>query len=212
MPEQQLGRLLHFIDQYLQILAPLNLDVSAFVYVEHWLEEAFQRINGLSDLYYDWALAAQKFAAQVDYPPLDERLWDLENRVELARGPRWKHDSAGEPLVRFAAFIAAYNGDPATASAAWEKLGQIELAVHQARVAGDLERAYNLLRRHNQQAPEELATAVKLLRQAAQLETKHHHLTPAERATIIEQLAQLSDRLRSVEELSAETEGIGPLT
>jgi hypothetical protein len=212
LAEQELGKLIHYIDQYLQMLAPLNLDVSAFVYVEHWLEEAFQRLNGHSSLYYDWALAAQKFAAQVDYPPLDERLWDLENRVELERGPRWKQDGAGEPLVRFAAFIAAYNGDPATASAAWEKLGQIELAVHQARVAGDLERAYGLLRRHNRQAPEELATAVKLLRQAAQLETKHLHLTPAERAAIVEQLAQLSDRLRNAEETPAEAEDSAPLT
>jgi hypothetical protein len=200
LSEQELGRLIHYTDQYLQILAPLNLDVSAFVYVEHWLEETFQQINGFYRLFYDWALAAQKYAAQLDYPPLDERLWDLENRVELARGPQWKQEDGDEVLVKFAAVIAAYNGDALTASRAWEKLGQTDLAIQQARLGGDLERAYNLLRRHNLPVPEELATAVKLLRQAAQLETKQRHLTPAERETIVAQLAQLSERLRSSED------------
>lgn len=199
LSQQQLPRLIGYIDRYLKILAPLNLELAAFVYVEHWLEEAFGRLDGYSSLYYDWALAAQSYATLVDYPPLDERLWDLENRVEMERGPGWKTDGTEEPLVKFAALIAAYNGDPATASAAWEKLGQVELAVHQARLAGDLERAYNLLRKHNKQAPEELATAVKLIRQAAQLEAKHHHLTPAERETVVAHLTALADQLRQDE-------------
>jgi hypothetical protein len=201
----ELARLIHYTDQYLQMLAPLNLEVSAFVYVEHWLEEAFQRLDGHYRLYYDWALAAQKYAAQLDYPPLDERLWDLENRVELTRGLRWKQEDGDEALVKFGALIAAYNGDPLTASNAWEKLGQMELAIQQARLGGDLERAYSLLRRQNLPVPEELATAVKLIRQAAQLETKHHHLTPAERAAIVEHLAQLSDRLRPGAEPDGDT-------
>ena len=144
-------------------------------------------------------MAAQSYATLVDYPPLDERLWDLENRVELARGAGWKQDSSDEPLVKFAALIAAYNGDPATASAAWEKLGQIDLAAAQARAAGDLERTYNLLRRHNKAVPEEVALAVKLLRQATQLAAKHHHLTPAEREAITTQLAALSEQLAASE-------------
>jgi hypothetical protein len=200
LAERELARLIGCIDNYLRILAPLNLDISAFVYVEHWLEEVFGSLNGRSDLYYDWALAAQSYATLVDYPPLDERLWDLENRIELQRGPGWKVDGTDEPLVKFAALIAAYNGDPATASAAWEKLGQIDLAVNQARAAGDLERAYTLLRKHSKPAPEELALAVKLLRQAAQLAAKHHHLTPAERETVIAQLEELAAQLRPNEE------------
>ena len=196
MSAGELQRLIACIENYLHILAPLNLDISAFVYVEHWLEEAFQHLNARRDLYYDWALAAQSYGTLVDYPPLDERLWDLENRVELALGPGWKQDGGDEPLVKFAALIAAYNGDPATASAAWEKLGQIDLAASQARAAGDLERAYNLLRRHNKPVPEEVALAVKILRQAAQLEAKHHHLTAAERETLLAQLDRLAGHLR----------------
>ena len=212
LTQPQLARLIRYTEQYLQLLAPLNLDMSAFVYVAHWLEEAFGRLNGYSGLYYDWALAAQKFGAQVDYPPLDERLWDLENRVELERGPNWKLEAgigSDEALVRFGAFIAAYNGDPAVASVAWEKLGQVELAAQQARLAGDMERAYNLLRRYNKPVPEDLATAVKLLRQAAQLEGKYRHLTPAERAAIVAQLTQLSERLQASEDPETDPEA-GP--
>jgi hypothetical protein len=194
--EGELERLIRLTDQYLQVLGPLNLDMTAFVYVAHWLEEAFVRLGEHSRLYYDWALAAQKFAVQVDYPPLDERLWDLENRVELQRGRGWKTESDDEPLVRLAALLAAYNGDPLTASAAWEKLGQMELAIQQARLGGDLERAYGLLRRQNLPVPEELATAVKLLRQATQLSGKYRHLTAAERETVSAQLEELSARLR----------------
>jgi hypothetical protein len=204
--EPELSRLIHYTDQYLQILAPLNLDVSAFVYVEHWLEETFGQLNGFYRLFYDWALAAQKYAVQLDYPPLDERLWDLENRVELSRGHRWKQEDGDEALVKFAALIAAYNGDALTASSAWERLGQFDLAIQQARLGGDLERAYNLLRRHNLPVPEELATAVKLLRQAAQLATKQRHLMPAERETIVAHLAELSDRLRSPDSEQDESE------
>ena len=103
---------------------------------------------------------------------LDDHIWDLENWAELAAGSDWKSTATDEGLLRFAAFVAAYNGEPATASRAWEKLGQIELAASQARAAGELERAYHLLRQAGQPLPEELSIAVKFLRQAAQLMTK----------------------------------------
>jgi hypothetical protein len=108
----------------------------------------------------------------------------------------WKAPGGDEPLMKFAALIAAYNGDPVTASTTYEALGQIDLAIHQARVAGDLERAYGLLRRHNKPVPEELATAVKLDRLTAQLQNKYHNLTQAERETLVAHLAQLTDHLR----------------
>ena len=87
--------------------------------------------------------------------------------------------------------MAAYNGEPATASRAWEKLGQLELAANQARAAGELERAYNLLRQAGQPLPEELSIAVKFLRQAAQLTTKQRGLQPAERHALAEELTAL---------------------
>ena len=72
-----------------------------------------------------------------------------------------------------------------------------------------MERAYNLLRRYNKPVPEDLATAVKLLRQAAQLEGKYRHLTPAERAAIVAQLTQLSERLQASEDPETDPEA-GP--
>jgi len=217
LAENELRTLIGCIDRYLRILLPLNLDIAAFVYVEHWLEEAFGQLGAHWALYAGWALAAEHYAALADYPPLDEHLWDLENRVDMAFGAGWKtSDAAGaesrggregqreglsegerEALLRFGALMAAYNGDPLAASAAWERLGEIDLAVEQARAGGDLERAYTLLRTHNRPAPEELATAVKLLRQAQQLGTKGRQLTPAERAALAAQLRALAERLEA---------------
>ena len=124
LSHSQVGKLIRYIDHYLEILAPLTLDPSAFVFVEHWLEEAFDRLGTHADLYYDWAIMAQTYVALNDYPWLDERLWDLENRTELAAGPQWKVETTLEPLLKFAAFIDTYNGDAAAASVTWEKLGQ----------------------------------------------------------------------------------------
>ena len=134
-------------------------------------------------------------ASLANYAALDEHLWDLENRVELALGLRWKTEAESEYLLRFAAFIAAYNEEPATASLAWEKLGQMELAIAQARAAGDMERAFHLLRKTGAPIPEELSVAVKLARLAEQLRTKQDRLTPAERQHLADQLQALTGDL-----------------
>ena len=191
----QVSQLLRTIDHYLETVAPLSLETGAFIFVESWLEEAFASLGDHVQLYYDWAIMAQTYAVQDEYPALDEHLWDLENQVELRFGSGWKSSTQDEHLLKFAAFSAAYNGDAAQASVAWEKLGQIELAAHQAREAGDLERAYNLLRRSNTVIPEELSIAVKLLRLVEQLRTKHSRLRPAERRLLAEHLDGLSSVL-----------------
>ncbi|MBK8049314.1 MAG: AAA family ATPase [Anaerolineales bacterium] len=110
-----ISKLIRYIDHYLEVVAPLNLEAAAFVFVEEWLEEAFDQLDGHTELYYDWALMGQTYAALTDYPPLDERLWDLENRVELSAGPAWKATTTDEHLLKFAAFSAAYNDSPALA-------------------------------------------------------------------------------------------------
>lgn len=192
---QQLAQLIRYIDNYLEILAPLSLDPSAFVFVEIWLEEAFRQLRDDGEQFYEWGMMAQTFNAQSDYPPLDERLWDLENRMELRFGPQWRTTVQEDALVKFAAFSAAYNGDAATSSLLWEKLGQLELAVVQAREAGELERAYNLLRRAGKQAPDALSSAVKLMHQADQMAAKAPHLSRAERSTLAARLEALSTHL-----------------
>lgn len=193
---EQADRLLRFSANYLQLLAPLDLEPEAFVFVERWLEEAYAGLGDQEGLYYEWALLGQTYALLNDYPQLDERLWDLENRVELAYGPDWKATLSDERLVKFAAFIAAYNGEAAAASAAWERLGQVDLAVEQAREAGDVERAYALLKRAGLPAPEELNVAVKLHRLAQQLAGRHARLRAAERAALAAQLETLAAQLR----------------
>ena len=193
LTQGQVTKLIRYIDHYLGLLAPLTLDASAFVFVEHWLEEAFAPLGDDAHLYYEWSIMAQTYAALNDYPSLDERLWELENRTEVANGPQWKVETTEEHLLRFAALIAGYNGEAAAASVAWEKLGQIDMAANQAREAGDIERAYHLLRSiHNTQIPEELSIAVKLLRLVEQLQAKHTRLQAAERRVLAEHLAALA--------------------
>jgi hypothetical protein len=188
-------RLVSAVQRYLRAVAPLRPDSRALALPLLWLEEAFVRLNSHYDDYYGWALAAQEYTSLAPYAALDEHLWDLENRVELAFGRRWKTEAESEQLLRFAAFIAAYNEEPATASLAWEKLGQVELAITQARLAGDLERAFHLLRKTGAAIPEELSVAVKLARLAEQLRTKQDRLTPAERRRLAGQLAALTGEL-----------------
>lgn len=187
----EVRRLIRYVDHYLELIAPLDLEPEAFVFVRRWLEEAFAGLGEQGELYYSWAIMAQTLAVSAGYPELDDRIWDLENRAELVAGPDWKSTTSDDGLLRFAAFVAAYNGEPAVASRAWEKLGQLELAAGQARAAGELERAHTLLRQAGQAPPEELAVAVKFLRQAAQLMTKQRGLQPAERRALAEQLAAL---------------------
>lgn len=127
------------------------------------------------------AVLAERYNSLAGYVAMDDRLWDLENRVELHAGPGWTTEADDETVLRFGAFIAAYNGDAHDASLAWEKLGETELAIAQAREAGEMERAYNLLRRAGLAIPEELSTAVKLARQAAQMAAKQQGLRRAER-------------------------------
>ena len=139
LPEQgaltadQVRRLIRYVDHYLELIAPLELEAEAFVFVRRWLEEAFDQLEERVELYYPWALMGQTLGVIAGYPELDDHIWDLENRAELAVGSDWKSTATDEGLLRFAAFVAAYNGEPAVASRAWEKLGQIELAASQAR-------------------------------------------------------------------------------
>src|SRR5690606_1023056 len=166
-----------------------------FAFVAHWIEESFDRLEERSALYYAWAVLAERYNGLAGYAAMDDRLWDLENRVELHAGPHWTTEATDEAVLRFGAFIAAYNGDAHDASLAWEKLGETELAIAQAREAGEMERAYNLLRQAGLAIPEELSTAVKLARQAAQMASKQQGLRRAERRALAGQLAELLHRL-----------------
>ena len=186
----QVRAVLESAREYLRAVKPLAPGDAAYRIVRGWLDETFAALGDHSALYYDWAATADRLALDTDYPPLDERIWDLENRLGLLRRPA--HDPA---VTRFRAFAAAYNGDPGTASLAWEELGEMELAVQQARLAGDLERAYNLMRQARLPIAEELATAVKALRLLQQVEQKQHGLTPAERRAILEELTRLHAQL-----------------
>jgi hypothetical protein len=97
---------------------------------------------------------------------------------------------------------ASFADDHATASLLWERAGDPEKAATAAREAGELERAMTLLRAGKLNPPDELASAVKLLRQLEQMEHKLTGLRPAERAA----LAAVMKRVLAG--LAAEEEGL----
>lgn len=189
LTQEQIHLVLELAQRYFAIVRPLGVGETAYVAVQQWLNETYASLANRVGLYYRWAITAQELAGLAGYPRLDECLWDLENRLELASG-RVEIDSAID-VDRFRAFLAAYNGDAAEASRTWERLGEIDLAIEQARSAGDLERAHTLLRQTRHAMPEDLATAVKAVRLLQQLAQKHHSLQPAERRALLEELARV---------------------
>jgi predicted ATPase len=98
-------------------------------------------------------------------------------------------------LDKFQAFLLGYNGDHAAASAAWEVLDELGQAARQAREAGEIERAYDLLRRAKEPIPEDLATAVHALRRLDKLVHKHDSLKLAEKRAIVEQIMRVQAAL-----------------
>ncbi|MCX6045314.1 MAG: AAA family ATPase [Chloroflexi bacterium] len=194
----QIETLLNLARRYLEIVEPLDMAQTAYVYLHHWLEEAFASLHQQTALYYRWALIAQAFAALATYSEMDEHLWDLENRMNLLleHGKR-KMDDAN--LAKFRALLLAYNDDAQGASLAWEQLGEMTMAADYAREAGEMERAYHLLRQTKAPIPEELAIAVKTMRLLQQLEQKYQGLHSEERRVLLEQLAALHTTLTTMD-------------
>jgi hypothetical protein len=191
LSKTELIALLARTEAYLALVGPLALEEEAYLYVKHWLDESFVALMAHPDLYYSWVVVAQEFTAVAPYAVFDEHLWELENHLNLLieRG----RQSPDDPIIkRFRALAAAYNETPAAASVLWEELGETELAIDAARAAGDLERAYQLIRQAKYPMPEELAVTVKAVRLLQQLQQKHHALYPAERQALLDLLETLA--------------------
>ncbi|MDQ3248617.1 MAG: hypothetical protein M3Q45_05345, partial [Chloroflexota bacterium] len=187
----QVESLLKFVERYTASMeAHPRQPLDGYTYGQRWLEEAFANLHQQADLYYRWALVAQTFAEKTLYPALDDHLWDLEHRMDglLEQG---KRTATERNIAKFKALLNSYNGEPGAASLVWEQLGELELAVEFAREAGDMERAYALLRQLKAAIPEELAVAVKTLRLLQQLEQKYQGLRASEQQALLEQLAAL---------------------
>ena len=205
----QIEDLLRRTQRYLALVKPLQLESDGYVYIHRWLDEAFTQLVRHPALYYRWAITAQEFDAQSGYMVLDEHLWELENHLTMQVGQAQhatakqsaEKEATEKEIKRFQAFIAAYNEAPAQASLLWEELGEMELAVANAREAGELERAYTLLRQAKLMIPEELAIAVKAVRLLQQLEQKYQGLLPAERQTLLAELAKVGNAVTRHEQV-----------
>jgi len=191
----QTADLLQRTQAYLALIKPLLLEADAYSYARRWLDETFTHLPRYPALYYRWAITAQEFTTRSTYALFNEHLWELENHLTIQSDHDRQHgrqQTDEREIKRFQAFIAAYNETPAQASLLWEELGEMELAIANARAAGDLERAYTLLRQEKLPIPEELAVTVKALRLLQQLEQKHQSLHLAERQTLLAELTKVS--------------------
>lgn len=192
--EQEVRDLLDRTEHYLAIVGPLKLDEEAYLYARHWLDEAVRTVVGYPSLYFQWVTIAQGMLEVASYPAFDDHLWALESQLAhlTDNGHVPKEDLN---IKRFRAFVAVYNETPEEASLLWEELGEITLAIDAARAAGDVERAYQLLRQSKESIPEELAVTVKTIRLLEQLQQKHQGLQPAERETLRQALQNLTAAL-----------------
>lgn len=202
---QQLERVLVHIDEWVSLSRQAEYatltHLAGTAFVLRWLEEVYGSLNEHLLYFYDWAHSAARVIARLDATDFraytwsfDDYLWDLEHRVEqqLAENPQ-RSKRVQQALDRFKAFLLGYHGHKEEASLAWERLGNYEEAGRQARLSGQLERAYNLLRRSDSSIPEALAVAVKALRLLDQLKSKHEDLTPAEKDALLEQLSSICE-------------------
>ena len=80
----QIETLLNLARRYLEIVQPLDMAQTAYVYLHYWLEEAFASLQQQTALYYRWAILSPKpLPRSAAYPEMDEHLWDLENCMNL---------------------------------------------------------------------------------------------------------------------------------
>lgn len=197
---KQISTVLALLSDYLASLRPDQEIPKTHSVVQTWIEETFSSLGNETTLFVQWTLTAIGLEESLGYAGLDNHLWELELRAQELTANTLSNVDA-KALAHFRAVSAAYTGDPVESSLAWEQLGEISRAVEQARIAGDMERAYNLLRQNKNAGdiPEDLSTAVKAMRLLQQLEQKHHGLNHAERQTMLESLARLHTMLSAEE-------------
>jgi hypothetical protein len=202
LDEEAIGQILGFAEQYLDLLEPLEAEPTAYVHLTYWLRDAYAGLEEHFPLYYRWSAVAERLAAVTGNAEYRNAILHLEQRLDAifdragAMRQLWDGDL---DLQRFRILLAGLHGDHAAASTAWESLGELPQAAAQARLAGDLERAYQLLRAAKLPMDEELATAVKFLRLLEQVEQKHGSLRPNERAALLARMAELKSQLEDGE-------------
>ena len=206
---KQIDTVLASTQEYLTIMEPLGAEPDAYLFATRWLDETFETIGNQVGFYYRWALASDMLASDAIYTNFDDNIWDLENRVEMlldesgvAPGRTRREQTQ---LSKFQAFLLGYNGEAEAASVAWEALNELSAAAKQARAAGQIERAYELLRRSDETIPDELAVSVKTVRLLDQLMQKHEKLTAREKETLHQKLTDVRAQLN----VGAEEDGLG---
>ncbi|MCB9137767.1 MAG: AAA family ATPase [Caldilineaceae bacterium] len=196
--EEMIARILAYAEAYLQLLDGQPVESTLYAHIGVWLRDTYVGLEEHFPLYYRWSVAAERMAGLTGESSYRQAILRLEQRLDAifdragAMGQLWDGD---QDLHRFRILLSGLHGGHAEASVAWEALDELPQAADQARLAGDPERAYQLLRTANLPIDEELATAVKFLRLLEQVEQKHGSLRPNERAALRRRMDELTTQL-----------------
>jgi hypothetical protein len=172
--------------------------------------EAYADLGDSFTLYYNWASLAQELGERSGDDGYRARVLQLSHRLQtiLERaGPMSQFWDGNEQLARFRALATGVQGEHTLASQAWQDLDEPVRAAEEARLAGDMPRAYTLYRQAKHAVPEELAISVKLIRLIEQLQQKHEHLRPQERIQLAAELRALREVV--VDDLYDDSSGDG---
>jgi hypothetical protein len=196
--DDQLQTLLSYVSRHLALLAGAQVDPDGYAYARRWIGEAYAGLGESFTLYYQWANLAQELGERSGDDGYRGRVQQLAHRLQaiLERaGQMSQFWDDNVDLARFRALATGVDGDHVTASQAWEALDEPVRAAEEARLAGEMPRAYSLYRQAKHAVPEELAIAVKLIRLVEQLQQKHDHLRPQERLQLAAELQTLQDAI-----------------
>ncbi len=203
MSDEQILSLLDLARQYVEVVAPLHPERIAYAHVQRWLTNAFANLGERFTLYYAWSSTAEQICTLIDDTSYLARVIQLEQRLNTIldrSGPLSSLWDGDEDLARFRALAVGVHGRHDESSLAWEALGDPLRAAEQARAAGDMERAYQLLRAANAPISEDLATTIKFLRLLEQIELKGYAYSDNERQMLRDRLERLRATLDPADE------------
>ena len=196
--EEDVLLLLDLANAFMTSMEPERPQPAQFAFVRRWLFEAYGGLEDRVSLFYGWTSTAARLDRLTGESSAGTHVTHLEQRLTavLERAGQFGHlwDNSTE-LARFRALAAGVHGRHEAAADAWEALGEPAHAAEQARLAGDMERAFNLLRQAKLPVGEDLSTTIKFLRLLEQLEHKQYAYSPNEQAMLRTRLAALQATL-----------------
>ncbi|MEM7535908.1 MAG: UvrD-helicase domain-containing protein [Chloroflexota bacterium] len=194
----QIASVLAFSAEYIELMKSISQTPEDYRYIQQWQVETFMALESQLSQFMLWAENVQLLADVLGHETVVLHLLSLVEKVETSQQDNAGQDSAGrqkqsitQNLTRLQALIATLNGDYAEAATLWDTMKEPEMAAEQARLGGDLEKAFSIYKQAKITPPELLSVSVRMLRLVDQVTGKHHNLLPSEREAILAKIDKL---------------------